>query len=86
MDLRNIRGSGKDGRVMKEDVLAFLDQTQSEVPSAMKTGPRPPIQQPVSSSPEDKVVPIQGFMKAMVKTMSLAQVNFECLVICIPVA
>nr|XP_023027643.1 lipoamide acyltransferase component of branched-chain alpha-keto acid dehydrogenase complex, mitochondrial [Leptinotarsa decemlineata] len=57
LDLANIKGTGKQGRILKEDVLKHIQ------------GPKP-TKVPVTD--EARIEPIKGFKKAMVKTMTEA--------------
>ncbi|XP_010375537.1 lipoamide acyltransferase component of branched-chain alpha-keto acid dehydrogenase complex, mitochondrial isoform X3 [Rhinopithecus roxellana] len=83
--LSEVVGSGKDGRILKEDILNYLEkQTGAILPPSPKAEIMPPppkpkdmtIPIPVSKPPvftgKDKTEPIKGFQKAMVKTMSAA--------------
>ncbi|XP_032157303.1 lipoamide acyltransferase component of branched-chain alpha-keto acid dehydrogenase complex, mitochondrial [Mustela erminea] len=83
--LSEVVGSGKDGRILKEDILNYLEkQTGAILPPSPKAEIVPPapkpkdrtIPIPVSKPPvfigKDKTEPIKGFHKAMVKTMSAA--------------
>nr|XP_060477313.1 lipoamide acyltransferase component of branched-chain alpha-keto acid dehydrogenase complex, mitochondrial [Panthera onca] len=83
--LSEVVGSGKDGRILKEDILNYLEkQTGAILPPSPKAEivPPPPkpkdrtIPVPISKPPvftgKDKTEPIKGFHKAMVKTMSVA--------------
>ncbi|CAN6468191.1 unnamed protein product [Victoria cruziana] len=79
LNINEICGTGKDGRVMKEDVMKFAaskgiidESVGSRVSSGWNheiieadTGTR-------DSSYEDKTIPLRGFSRAMVKTMSMA--------------
>ncbi|KAL3829351.1 hypothetical protein ACJIZ3_018153 [Penstemon smallii] len=80
VDVEHVHGSGKEGRVLKEDILKyatekgiFKESTQSfSAPSGDEK-----FQDVVSSTYdgweyEDKTLPLRGFQRAMVKSMSLA--------------
>lgn len=60
IDLNKIKGTGKNGRILKENVLEYLNKGKIEI-----------------KSEQDRVEPIKGFQKAMVKTMtdSLVVIN-----------
>eukprot|EP00794_Sanderia_malayensis_P008073 gene8073-8937_t len=87
LKLSDITGTGKDGRILKEDVLHFLSKpadAKREEPIAKAKVPTPPptpvaapkkeIIQPVvrTVTAEDKVEPLTGIRKAMVKAMNSA--------------
>ncbi|XP_013141448.1 PREDICTED: lipoamide acyltransferase component of branched-chain alpha-keto acid dehydrogenase complex, mitochondrial isoform X1 [Papilio polytes] len=79
VDLGTINPSGRNGRILKEDVLAHLNisaDKSNEIPSALSVEAKP---MPISIGSvkieeilEDKIVPITGFTKAMVKSMTEA--------------
>ncbi|CAH1156256.1 unnamed protein product [Phaedon cochleariae] len=55
LDLAQIPGTGKNGRILKEDVLKFMEQLAT----------------PAKIAPAgDRIEPIKGFKRAMVKTMT----------------
>lgn len=68
VDLRQVRGTGREGRIHKEDFLRFLDEQKSSVgaPGSIPTAPPP---QRIAT---DTVVPLSGYSRVMVKTMTLA--------------
>ncbi|EOA30444.1 hypothetical protein CARUB_v10013567mg [Capsella rubella] len=74
IDINVIAGTGKDGRVLKEDVLRFGDQKGFATDSvstehAVVGGDSVST---TASNFEDKTVPLRGFNRAMVKTMTMA--------------
>ncbi|CAG5040000.1 unnamed protein product [Parnassius apollo] len=79
VDLSTINPTGRNGRILKEDVLSHLNMTadkSNEIPDMTTIQA---ISMPVSMAQarievvmEDKIVPVTGFTKAMVKSMTEA--------------
>uniref|UniRef100_A0A1I7YGF7 Dihydrolipoamide acetyltransferase component of pyruvate dehydrogenase complex n=1 Tax=Steinernema glaseri TaxID=37863 RepID=A0A1I7YGF7_9BILA len=75
VNISHVTGSGKDGRVLKEDVMRFLGQITtapsdtSYTPHAAST---PSAKWQPSALKEDQIVPVRGYTRAMVKSMSEA--------------
>ncbi|XP_034824224.1 lipoamide acyltransferase component of branched-chain alpha-keto acid dehydrogenase complex, mitochondrial [Maniola hyperantus] len=74
VDLNSVNATGRNGRVLKEDVLSHLNMTadkSNDVPLAVEAIPYP-MAAAVAREVilEDKIVPVTGFMKAMVKSMT----------------
>ncbi|MCE8041000.1 dihydrolipoyllysine-residue acetyltransferase [Halomonas daqingensis] len=78
LDLEVVAGSGKDGRVLKEDVLRFLEQgpqQQGEPPAARPASPAPQSETPSGAAPsrhaagEVRVEPIRGVRAVMARRM-----------------
>ncbi|VDM44361.1 unnamed protein product [Toxocara canis] len=84
VDLSKVHGSGKDGRVLKEDILRFVGDLAPA--SSAKAQPQPstakaqPLQAPISAAPvktfmplkADQTKPIRGYTRVMIKSMSEA--------------
>ncbi|XP_047020090.1 lipoamide acyltransferase component of branched-chain alpha-keto acid dehydrogenase complex, mitochondrial isoform X2 [Helicoverpa zea] len=79
VDLSTVKATGRNGRVLKEDMLAHLNidsdgSNEVPVPSSVQAMSIPLTQAKakVEVLLEDKVVPVTGFTKAMVKSMTEA--------------
>ena len=62
LDLSQVQGSGKEGRILKEDLLPY--QEGKEAPNQS--------QQPIASSAKDRSEPIKGIKAAMARQMQEA--------------
>ncbi|KAK9812622.1 hypothetical protein WJX72_000756 [[Myrmecia] bisecta] len=81
VDLACLAGSGADGRISKEDVLRHLQQQQpslsqahTEVPTDAQHGGLPRFEAVPQErvQPRSPLVPLQGYRRAMVKSMTAA--------------
>ncbi|XP_065863682.1 lipoamide acyltransferase component of branched-chain alpha-keto acid dehydrogenase complex, mitochondrial [Euphorbia lathyris] len=78
INLNGITGTGKDGRVLKEDVLQYgLEKgiiRDSPATTCAESGNSfPGLSHLLAGLPQDdKIVPLRGFQRTMVKTMSMA--------------
>jgi 2-oxoisovalerate dehydrogenase E2 component (dihydrolipoyl transacylase) len=83
ISLNDVQGSGKDGRILKEDLLNQKSGTSKPAPTSPPPSPTTVKQQtpaptfkvrlPPSTTPlADRNEPIKGIRKAMVKTMTQA--------------
>ena len=87
-ELESIAGSGKDGRVTKEDILKFVENRETVTPSAVEV-PKPSIinhqpATPVSVNGGDEIVEmdrmrklISGYMMASIQTSAHVQSFIE---------
>ncbi|KAI9489058.1 2-oxoacid dehydrogenases acyltransferase-domain-containing protein [Zychaea mexicana] len=66
IDIKLVRGTGKDGRVLKEDVMAYI--SNGGQPSAQQPTPSPVT--PVTPSTGDRLEPLTTIQKAMFKSMT----------------
>lgn len=87
INLEDLKGSGKDGRILKDDIIAYLE-ARNKVEAELSTPPQcPPKQEQavkvsqvftppkttiVQNLKEDRKETIKGIKKAMVKTMNQA--------------
>jgi len=67
VDITQIQGTGKNGRILKEDVVAFVANGGSTAPET------PAVAQVISTgptTPADNIVSLTGMQKAMFKSMT----------------
>lgn len=79
VDLRKVKASGRNGRVLKGDVLEYLnlipEGTVKPHPTLLQASPvasSAPPPQAIEVKPTETVVPLKGVAKAMMKTMTEA--------------
>lgn len=78
--LINIQGTGKDGRVLKEDIVNYIETNSKSASSGLATKTELPHTTPYQSTAksskdqdgEENVIPITGIRKAMFKAMTLS--------------
>lgn len=82
VDLRSVKPSGRNGRVLKGDVLEFLNIipegtvkphptiAAQQARTAAASAPTPPAVKPLELKQAETVVPLKGVAKAMYKSMS----------------
>ncbi|WP_298444449.1 dihydrolipoyllysine-residue acetyltransferase [uncultured Ferrimonas sp.] len=66
VDLSLVAGTGKNGRIYKEDLHRYLEVGSSDAPAAAATAPSTPV---TAASDGDRVEPIRGIKAAMAKQM-----------------
>lgn len=76
LDLTKVAPTGKDGRILKEDVLKIIEGAQQpEIPAPIIDDPKhinPPILSKTISAPEDKIMKLTPVQRGMVKSMTQA--------------
>ncbi|UJR10812.1 hypothetical protein I4U23_014999 [Adineta vaga] len=79
ISLNDVQGSGKDGRILKEDLLNHKSEaskpppTKASPPSPASVKQAPSLKpRPTTTTVADRNEPIKGIRKAMVKTMTQA--------------
>ncbi|KAL5065454.1 hypothetical protein RYX36_027191 [Vicia faba] len=84
IDINDVCGTGKDGRVLKEDVLKFsVNKGIAKTPSAVLHADFVEqlhgaeehgcdVKSKYDKPSEDTILPLRGFQRAMIKSMSLA--------------
>ncbi|KAJ5707012.1 hypothetical protein N7488_006813 [Penicillium malachiteum] len=77
IDILEITGTGKDGRVMKEDVLKFIERGNSPGDSLIGSTPRSTVPVGQQTETETKLTPIQSAMfKTMTKSLNTPHLLF----------
>jgi len=72
IDLANVEATGRDGRVLKEDILKFLEKSTQSVlhgKSHKEETHKPSIERPQVFT-EDKTIKLTAIQKAMFRTMT----------------
>lgn len=87
--MNSINATGKGGRVLKEDILKFLNISSDDSNDVQKMKKAEKVEVPkpkttikqtnLENKPvgKDKTVPVSGYTKVMVKTMTAALVITE---------
>jgi 2-oxoisovalerate dehydrogenase E2 component (dihydrolipoyl transacylase) len=71
VDLSQVTGTGKDGRILKEDVLNYVKNPQAAAtPASATSAPAQPASTPITQIVEDEIRPLSGIQRAMFKTMT----------------
>jgi 2-oxoisovalerate dehydrogenase E2 component (dihydrolipoyl transacylase) len=65
VDIKLVVGTGPKGRVLKGDILQYVEQLKSGAAPSSATSPAPAV-----PSAEDKIVPLTAIQKAMFKSMT----------------
>lgn len=74
LDLRSVRGSGPNGRIIREDVEAALKQPQAAAPASQQAEAPPPTQAAaVQVGSGDQQVPLTRMRNAIAKQMVLSK-------------
>jgi 2-oxoisovalerate dehydrogenase E2 component (dihydrolipoyl transacylase) len=66
VDLVNITGTGKDGRILKEDILTALEQDKYKQQTADRIESAAMATHPTSLD-QDQIVPLRGYKRSMAK-------------------
>ncbi|XP_010547014.1 PREDICTED: lipoamide acyltransferase component of branched-chain alpha-keto acid dehydrogenase complex, mitochondrial [Tarenaya hassleriana] len=72
IDINDVLGTGKDRRILKEDVLRYGAQKGIVTDASSDVTDQDCAVSSGESNAEDKTVPLRGFHRAMVKTMTMA--------------
>lgn len=74
VDLRDVEGTGPQGRVLKKDVLAYTEQAREPAPRAQQPKPQALAQAPrLEVARTDERVPMRGLRKAIFRKMTQSE-------------
>ncbi|WP_246480308.1 dihydrolipoyllysine-residue acetyltransferase [Motiliproteus sediminis] len=72
IDIAAVPGSGRDGRVLKEDILRFVGELPGKEESAATVPAQSAASKPAAADAEIRVEPIKGIKAAMARQMVLS--------------
>lgn len=81
VDLSRVSGTGRNGRVTKDDILAYIEQARQpagipDAPPVPQPAPAPtpaPAPAPVAASPGTEIVPLNSMRRAIAEHMVLSK-------------
>ena len=72
IDIAQVPGSGKNGRVLKEDIVRFQQQGGQAVVESASSATQQAVAKPTVAEGEVRIEPIKGIKAAMAKQMTLS--------------
>lgn len=73
IDPDTISGTGKNGRILKEDVMALVKQAPTKADASLASAPSNPIPQPEPSAREERRVPMTRLRSTIARRLKEAQ-------------
>lgn len=67
-----IKGTGPDGRIVKEDIVAYAESMKSS-PAAPKAASMPPVSIPMQAAKVKSTVPLKGIRKVIAERLTYAK-------------
>ncbi|XP_057664884.1 lipoamide acyltransferase component of branched-chain alpha-keto acid dehydrogenase complex, mitochondrial [Diorhabda carinulata] len=72
VDVNKIKPTGRNGRILKEDVLKYLERSTSDINTGEKEKYLERYSSDINTGGNDRIESIKGFKKTMIKTMTEA--------------